>query len=163
MFVPSGGHVMSNGLHMLRGGKPIQAMSQAQGNWIKKYVIQYFGDQLIKDEVYREAFFREKAINALLSACVPLSRACLVGGVQSVVTAENAIAVDGFGAIMVGRVLLADPDWCIKVGIVNPSATQSNVLLTPLQVCDQSNQCIVGATMALKPLRCTKYTQAMDW
>jgi hypothetical protein len=27
----------------------------------------------------------------------------------------------------------------------------------PLQICDNSNRCIVDATMALKPLMCLKY------
>jgi len=193
LLVPSGGHVMSNGLHMLRGGRPVAAMASAQRNWFKKLVIRHFGKHLIGEEPYREGFFRERTLSVMYNACIPLSRVCLVGGVHDVCTAENALGVDGFGTLMLGRVLLADPDWCIKVGGVSStfmgqwrrrgpgkinvgvsdgkelgdsSAKDKSVCLEglgPLQECDMSNQCIVGATMALTPLRCTKHANAMDW
>jgi len=38
LLVPSGGHVMTNGLHMLRGGRPITAMAAAQKNFVKRTV-----------------------------------------------------------------------------------------------------------------------------
>lgn len=38
LLVPSGGHVMTNGLHMLRGGRPIVAMAAAQQNLMKRAV-----------------------------------------------------------------------------------------------------------------------------
>lgn len=38
LLVPSGGHVMTNGLHMLRGGRPIAAMAAAQKNAMKRTV-----------------------------------------------------------------------------------------------------------------------------
>jgi hypothetical protein len=56
-----------------------------------------------------------------------------------------------------GRALLADPNYCIKNGIYTPSNSSSSIEAEPLNVCDQSNRCIVGATMALQPLNCDKY------
>lgn len=38
LLVASGGHVMTNGLHMLRGGRPIAAMAAAQENLVKRAV-----------------------------------------------------------------------------------------------------------------------------
>jgi 2,4-dienoyl-CoA reductase-like NADH-dependent reductase (Old Yellow Enzyme family) len=38
LLVPSGGQVMTNGLHMLRGGRPIAAMAAAQKNIMKRLV-----------------------------------------------------------------------------------------------------------------------------
>ncbi len=38
LLVPSGGHIMTNGLHMLRGGRPITAMAVAQKNFVKRTV-----------------------------------------------------------------------------------------------------------------------------
>ena len=90
----------------------------------------------------------------------------------------------GCAAVQLGRVLLADPDFCIKVGIFTPPSicraspnarssdaaagdnnhgkeggTDSAVLARSRSVnlCDRSNRCIVGSTMALTPLRCVKY------
>jgi 2,4-dienoyl-CoA reductase-like NADH-dependent reductase (Old Yellow Enzyme family) len=161
MLVPSGGHVMSNGLHMIRGGRPLEAMAKAQQNVIKKAVINWFGSYFVAEETYREAFFRERVISTMLGCGVPLSRVCLIGGVQDTATAESAIAVDGFSAVQLGRVLLADPDWCIKVGVAKDTSGK-NICNSSLNICDKSNDCIVGATMALQPLRCAKY-HSNDW
>ena len=55
-----------------------------------------------------------------------------------------------------GRALLADADWCVKHGIVRGEVGGE------LRVCDKMNECIVGATMALQPLRCSKFEQ-LQW
>ncbi len=120
-----------------------------------------------------QAFFRDRAVCAFLSAGVPLSKLCLVGGVQKIETALSAVDVEcgiGAGAVQMGRAMLADPDYCIKNGIYTPnsdsnsdssSSTSSNARCSgPLNVCDQSNRCIVGSTMALQPLQCVKYSCA---
>jgi 2,4-dienoyl-CoA reductase-like NADH-dependent reductase (Old Yellow Enzyme family)/nucleoside-diphosphate-sugar epimerase len=156
LLVPSGGHVMVNGLHMLRGGRPIVAMAAAQRNFLKKWIITLFGEYVIAQEQYREAFFRERAVSALLGH-VPLHKVCLVGGVHDLTTAEDAICLSGFGAVQLGRVLLADPDWCIKVGVHKSQKVHDHV-----RACDNSNECIVGSTMALTPLRCVKHSK-VDW
>lgn len=176
LLVPSGGHVMINGnytfsannicihvvlgLHMLRGGRPLEAMAASQQNMFKKFVISAFGKYFVKKEEYRESFFRETVISVMISSGIPFSHVCLIGGVQDVQSAENAVAKDGFAAVQLGRVLLADPDWCIKIGAYVPNS--GSCIKTPLQICDRSNQCIVGATMALTPLKCTKY-KSDDW
>jgi hypothetical protein len=176
LLVPSGGHVMVNGLHMLRGGRPLEAMAAAQTSTLKRLVISLFGKYFVKEEEYRESFFRARVLAVMLHCGVPLSRVCLVGGVQDLSSAERAVALDGFGAVQLGRVLLADPDWCIKqrVHLQDDSVNKptradgcatigsSSVSSVPLRVCDRSNDCIVGATMALTPLRCHKYTSD-DW
>jgi 2,4-dienoyl-CoA reductase-like NADH-dependent reductase (Old Yellow Enzyme family) len=170
LLVPSGGHVMTNGLHMLRGGRPIQEMASAQTNWLKRLVIGWFGEYLIAPEIYREAFFREQTLSGLLGV-VPLSKVCLIGGLHDLHSVELPVRLSGFGAVQMGRALLADPDWCIKMGIHTPEAAKeddgcptrsTSVRNAPLRVCDSSNRCIVGSTMALQPLRCAKYDN-IDW
>jgi 2,4-dienoyl-CoA reductase-like NADH-dependent reductase (Old Yellow Enzyme family)/nucleoside-diphosphate-sugar epimerase len=207
LLVPSGGHVMTNGLHMLRGGRPLREMADAQQQRLKKWVIAWLGKYFVQKEPFREAFFRERVISVMLGAGVPLSMVCLVGGVHELRTADCAVRYDGFRCVQLARVLLADPDWCVKVGaaaaLVNinieansksksdvsgdssrpkgqqvskasskgqsVSALASNVCTStsvvnePMKLCDNSNRCIVGATMALEPLRCSKRGGVPDW
>lgn len=164
VLVPSGGHVMSNGLHMLRGGRPLEAMAQAQTNTLKKLVISWLGEYFVAKEVYREAFFRERVISVMLGSGIPMSRVCLIGGVQDIETAEDAVSIDEFCTVQLGRVLLADPDWCIKYGISKGVGNSTVRCGDEIRVCDRSNECIVGATMALQPLRCAKYcSSSSDW
>ncbi len=99
---------------------------------------------------------------------VPLGKVCIIGGIHGLATAEAAINA-GFCAVQLGRVLLADPDWCIKMGIATQqcgtgrgTGTGTDVSKVPVRQCDKSNDCIVGATMALEPLRCTKH-KSLDW
>lgn len=183
LLVPSGGHVMVNGLHMLRGGRPLREMAEAQQQRFKKWVIAVAGKYFVKKEEFREAFFRERVISVMLGAGIPLSKVCLVGGVHELSTADCAVRHDGFLCVQLGRVLLADPDWCIKVGAFNVEkfnkaqeaamageniSGNKTVLLkdvsnVALKVCDNSNKCIIGSTMALEPLRCTKHGQIPEW
>ncbi|CAM9159875.1 unnamed protein product, partial [Ectocarpus fasciculatus] len=116
LLVPSGGHVMVNGLHMLRGGRPLREMAAAQNQRFKSWVISLFGKYFVKKEEFREAFFRERVISVMLGAGVAMSKVCLVGGVHELKTADCAVRQDGFLSVQLGRVLLADPDWCLKVG-----------------------------------------------
>jgi 2,4-dienoyl-CoA reductase-like NADH-dependent reductase (Old Yellow Enzyme family) len=87
-----------------------------------------------------------------------MSKMCCVGGVQDLSVAEACAGVDGFGAVQMGRALLADADWCIKQGLAKGECQSSGELRT----CDRMNECIVGATMALQPLRCAKFEQ-LQW
>jgi 2,4-dienoyl-CoA reductase-like NADH-dependent reductase (Old Yellow Enzyme family) len=170
LLVPSGGHVMTNGLHMLRGGRPVAAMAAAQKNPVKRavsglrclrntsvmylQVMSMFGRALIAEEIFRPAFFRERSIALALSCGIPMSSMCCVGGVQELAVAEACVQVDGFGAVQMGRALLADADWCVKNELAAGEASGD------IHMCDKANQCIVGPTMALQPLRCAKLKHA---
>lgn len=118
LLVPSGGHVMVNGLHMLRGGRPLREMAISQQNMLKRWVIILGGKYFVKKEAFREAFFRERTISVMLGAGVPLSKVCLVGGVHDIRSADCAVRYDGFLSVQLGRILLADLDWCWKVGVI---------------------------------------------
>jgi 2,4-dienoyl-CoA reductase-like NADH-dependent reductase (Old Yellow Enzyme family) len=119
-------------------------------------VLSLLGHALIAEEIFRPAFFRERSIAVALSCGIPMTKMCCVGGVQDVGVAEMCTATDGFGAVQMGRALLADADWCVKHGIVRGEVGGE------LRVCDKMNECIVGATMALQPLRCSKFEQ-LQW
>jgi 2,4-dienoyl-CoA reductase-like NADH-dependent reductase (Old Yellow Enzyme family) len=119
-------------------------------------VLKLLGRALIAEETFRPAFFRERSIAVALSCGIPMSKMCCVGGVQDFGVAERCIGMDGFGAVQMGRALLADADWCAKHGLVKGMVGEE------LQVCDRMNECIVGATMALQPLRCVKFAK-LQW
>jgi 2,4-dienoyl-CoA reductase-like NADH-dependent reductase (Old Yellow Enzyme family) len=240
LLVPSGGQVMVNGLHMLRGGAPVVEMAAAQQSPFKAWVLRVLGRWLVPAEPFREAFFLQRTVSMCLGAGIPLSRVCLIGGVQDLSTllracggiqrqgqgqsegqergqgqgkgqevcGEGEEKGYGFAAVQMGRVLLADPNFCVKTGIaVEPRSPGSGVLglgeaagvgdspapataaAPPVQIpapvpvpvpvpvpavvpvdrhglslkgaevlsCDNSNRCIVDATMALKPLRCHRH------
>ena len=57
---------------------------------------------------------------------------------------------------VLGRALLADVDWCVRQGVVQGEP------FGELRVCDRMNECIVEATMALRPLRFVKFEQ-LQW
>ncbi len=179
LLVPSGGHVMVNGLHMLRGRAPISEMANAQSNWLKSLVVKMLGPWLIPEEPYREAFFLERVLSVCLGAGIPLNKICLIGGLHDEITILRATGRSdtltvlkkgyGFAAVQMGRMLLADPSYCLKVGIAKPLSLmmqekEERVLIAKSDVncCDNSNRCIVDATMALKPLTCSKYENS-DW
>ncbi len=85
-----------------------------------------------------------------------MSKMCCVGGIQQLGVAESCIKIDGFGAVQMGRALLADADWCVKQGLAKGESSGE------VRACDRMNECIVGATMALRPLRCEKFEQ-LQW
>jgi 2,4-dienoyl-CoA reductase-like NADH-dependent reductase (Old Yellow Enzyme family)/nucleoside-diphosphate-sugar epimerase len=186
LLVPSGGQVMVNGLHMLRGNAPVKEMANAQSNWFKKWIVRILGPWLIPEEEYREGFFLKRVLSVCLGAGIPLEKVCLIGGVHDVVTLLRAtgrrITTDefkvvsqegrggrgyGFGAVQMGRTLLADPNYCLKTGIAQSSIVKNEkdtvaYAQQAINCCDNSNSCIVDSTMALKPLKCTKYPMN-DW
>ena len=114
------------------------------------------GRALIAEEIFRPAFFRERSIAIALSCGIPMSKMCCVGGVQDFNVAEWCAQVDGFGAVQMGRALLSDADWCVKQGLAKGESSGE------VHKCDMMNECIVGATMALQPLRCVKFEQ-LQW
>jgi 2,4-dienoyl-CoA reductase-like NADH-dependent reductase (Old Yellow Enzyme family)/nucleoside-diphosphate-sugar epimerase len=178
LLVPSGGHVMVNGLHMLRGRAPVPEMAAAQKNWWKSFLLKILGSYLIPEEPYREAFFLDRVLSVCYGAGIPLNKVCLIGGLHDEFTLLRATgklyeretseqAGDGggygFAAVQMGRMLLADPNYCLKVGIAGSSRDMNHhqvghsYACQSLNICNNSNACIVGATMALKPLRCTEF------
>jgi 2,4-dienoyl-CoA reductase-like NADH-dependent reductase (Old Yellow Enzyme family) len=119
-------------------------------------VLSLLGRALIADEIFRPAFFRERSVAIALSSGIPMSSMCCVGGIQELRVAEACVRNDGFGAVQMGRALLADADWCVKYGLAEGECSGE------VRVCDRTNACIVGATMALRPLRCVRQEQ-LQW
>ena len=151
-LVPSGGHVMEDGLAMLRGGRPLLQMAKAQPDLAKKIGVAVFGPFLIPQRKYSDSFFRRETLAAAYLAGVPLSKIALVGGVQTRSSAARAIG-DGFGFVCMGRALLRDPDMLLKTNDAE------------VRRCDQCNRCIVGPTMKHLPLECVTSTEEgiYDW
>jgi 2,4-dienoyl-CoA reductase-like NADH-dependent reductase (Old Yellow Enzyme family) len=161
LLVPSGGHVMVNGLHMLRGKAPVTAMANAQTNLLKGWIVRLLGPWLIPEEPYREAFFLERVLSVCFGAGVPLEKICLIGGLHDIVTMLRAIGKNddalsametkfgirigghGFGALQLGRALLADEKYCLKVGIAKDAS--NDLAMKAVNCCDNSNSCIVDA------------------
>ena len=180
LLVPSGGHVMVNGLHMLRGRAPVRAMANAQTNRLKGLIVRLLGPWLIPEEPYREAFFLERVLSVCFGAGIPLEKICLIGGLHDVLTllratgsntdallpTETKLGIQiggyGFGALQLGRALLADEKYCLKVGIATVANDDKDYAGEKVNCCDNSNACIIDATMAMKPLYCKNYP-SLSW
>jgi hypothetical protein len=118
----------------------------------------------------------------VLSVCfgagIPLEKICLIGGLHDIVTMLRAIGKNddalsaietnfgiriggyGFGAVQLGRALLADEKYCLKVGVAKDAS--HDLAMKAVNCCDNSNSCIVDATMAMKPLYCKNYP-SLSW
>ena len=119
VIVISGGHVVRDGLGMLRGQRPLLDMAWAQPDIAKKIGVLLFGPWLIKKHAYSEGFFRRQTMSAAHAAGVPLSKVALIGGVQCQRTVLDALEIDGFGFVCLGRGLLRDLDFVNKVYLNN--------------------------------------------
>ena len=148
LIVPSGGHIMEDGLGMMRGGCPTAEMAKAQKDRLIRLAIYLLGPFIIRKHQYREAFYRSSALTVAFLARIPMESMSLIGGVQRRETAISALEDSHFAFVCLGRALLRDPDWAQK-------ASDDEV-----RQCDQCNRCIVGPTMKHIPITCV--TSALE-
>ena len=144
IITPSGGWISRNGFYMLRGSVPLLSMAIAQRHsWAKRMALLLFGRVFVPEIPWTAEFFREEA-RLLMCHLRGTAKVCLVGGIESVQSAANALQ-DGFDAVAMARALLRDPFL--------PNKWQ--VETTPMP-CSHCNLCIVGSTMAETPVHCVE-------
>ena len=128
--IPSGGMVQKNALYLLRGDAPRRQMADAESNVMQRLSIRILGRLLIRQFPYKTVFFEEEAAKLMNTVSVPVG---LLGGVDSAAAVDQALEA-GFAFVVMGRALLADPDFVKRYANGDRVVTR----------CDHCNECIAN-------------------
>jgi 2,4-dienoyl-CoA reductase-like NADH-dependent reductase (Old Yellow Enzyme family) len=142
-LVLSGGFVSRAPMYVMRGRMPLRIMSAQVKNPVKKVLIRYFGNYLIKPQPFSEAYFISDAIRIRENVSLPL---VFVGGLISRDSIQMVLD-KGFEFVSFARALLHDPAFVNK--LKNGEITCSG--------CDQSNYCI--AVMYTGEMACHEHVE----
>ncbi len=124
----SGGFTSLTPFYLMRGEIPLREMVASEPNYLQKAALRLFGMNIIKKYTFSENFFLGKARQVRRSTKMPL---VYVGGVISS-AGIDAVMEAGFDMIAMGRALIAEPDFILKVR-ENPEHRSP---------CDQCNKCV---------------------
>jgi 2,4-dienoyl-CoA reductase-like NADH-dependent reductase (Old Yellow Enzyme family) len=106
-LIPSGGLVQRTAFYLLRGGVPIKEMAGGESSILQRWAMRAFAPFLVKPYAYTSTFLFDGASQVLDAVQVPVA---LLGGVDSVAALDRAFD-RGFPFVVMGRALLADPDF----------------------------------------------------
>jgi 2,4-dienoyl-CoA reductase-like NADH-dependent reductase (Old Yellow Enzyme family) len=137
-LVPSGGFTSKNALYLLRGGRPLARLAEAEHNPVQKLALRVLGTRLLRAYPFEELFFLPLARRLRSAVQIPI---VLLGGALSLDNLNTALA-EGFDFVAMGRALIADPDLIARMQ--RGEATRSR--------CNGCNECI--AEMELGGVRC---------
>jgi 2,4-dienoyl-CoA reductase-like NADH-dependent reductase (Old Yellow Enzyme family) len=127
-LVLSGGFVSKAPMYILHGAMPVKILAHYMENRLLKVFVRLFGNQLIKSEPFKEAYFLEDALRFRARLKLPL---VYVGGL---ISQEKIIEVldKGFELVAMARALIKDPDFINKM--LHQELSRST--------CDTCNYCI---------------------
>jgi len=106
-IVPSGGLVAQSPFFLMRGRVPVSDMVSAEKHFAQRWAIRLFAPFVMKPYAYTSNFFLEDAARLNESVDIPVA---LLGGVDSASAVAEAME-RGFEFVVMGRALLADPDF----------------------------------------------------
>ncbi len=101
-IVLSGGFVSKSPLYVMRGQIPPKIMAYHIKNKMVKFLVRYFGYQLMKPLPYKEGYFLDDAKPFRNAVKIPI---VVVGGLNSMPTIQHAIDM-GFNGIGLARALI---------------------------------------------------------
>lgn len=127
--IGSGGLVQRSAFHLLRGDVPLSDMASVQDGLLQQWGMRIFGRFLVPAVPYHSCFFWEEAKTLLDGSSVPVG---LLGGIDSTEAVNSAIQA-GFALVVMGRALLADPDFIARMRRGEVFSSR----------CDHCNQCVV--------------------
>lgn len=127
--VLSGGFTSRTPFYLMRGDVPLKGMIENGGSWAEKLTMRLFGPLIIKTFPFKENFFLEQAKEIRKTVKMPL---VYLGGIDSRKGIEEILEA-GFDFIALGRPLIHDPNFLIK--IQNQEIEKSG--------CTRCNECIV--------------------
>ena len=128
-IVLSGGFTSKTPFYLMRGAVPLRGMIQNGTSFAEKLTMALFAPLIIKKYKFEPNFFLEQAKVIRKAVKMPLF---YLGGVDSAKGIEEVLD-EGFDFIAIGRALIHDPDFLIK--IKNGTISKSG--------CTRCNQCIV--------------------
>lgn len=127
-LVLSGGYVSKAPMYILKGAMPVKVLAHYMTNVMMKVFVRLFGNGLIKNEPFREAYFLEDALKFRRQIDLPL---VYVGGLIDRAKIDEVLA-ENFEMVAIARALLKDPDFVGKM--LREELTRSS--------CDTCNYCI---------------------
>lgn len=145
-LVLSGGFVSKAPMYILKGAMPIKVLAHYMTNPAMKLFTGLFGNQLIKNEPFEEAYFLKSALRFRDKVSLPL---VYVGGLVSNEKIEQVLN-NGFEMVAIARALIKDPDFINK--LLQKEFSRSS--------CDTCNYCI--AVMYNQKFECAQNVNIPD-
>jgi 2,4-dienoyl-CoA reductase-like NADH-dependent reductase (Old Yellow Enzyme family) len=136
-LVLSGGFTSKTPFFLMRGDIPVKDMIEVEKDKIQKWALRLFGRFVIKKYEFSENFFMPLAKKLRAKVKIPL---VYLGGVTST-EGVSKIMSGGFDLIAVGRALIHNPDFILKVREENHTSP-----------CDHCNKCV--AEMDREGIKC---------
>ena len=138
-IVLSGGFTSKTPFYLMRGDVPLRGMIRNGSSLAEKLTMSLFGPLIIKKYPFEENFFLRQALEVRKAVKMPLS---YLGGVDS---KEGIVEIldAGFEFISIGRALIHDPDFLLKIKSGEIERTE----------CNRCNECVVE--MDRNGVRCT--------
>lgn len=106
-IILSGGFVSKAPLFVMRGEIPPQIMAYHIKNILVKFLVRFFGNQLMKPIPFKEGYFLEEGIMFRNVVKIPI---IAVGGLNSTATIQKALDM-GFDGIGLARALIQNPHF----------------------------------------------------
>lgn len=128
-IILSGGFTSKTPFYLMRGEVPLKGMIENGDNIAEKITMALFGPFLVKKYIFEPTFFLKQAREIRNSVDMPLA---YLGGVDSksgIAEIMNA----GFDFIALGRPLIHDPDFLLKIQSGEIEKTE----------CNRCNECVV--------------------
>jgi len=110
-IVLSGGFVSKKPLYVMRGKMPIREMATGISNKVVKIFAKTFGDILLKEMPFEEAYFYKDALEIRKAVSIPL---VLVGGISSLAKTEEVLN-NGIDFVAIARPLVLDPGFVNRI------------------------------------------------
>jgi len=110
-LVLSGGFTSKTPFYLMRGDVPLREMIKAEKQWQHKAAFAVFGRFIIGKYEFKENFFMPLAMQIRQAVKIPL---VYLGGVISAEGVER-VFTEGFDMVAIGRALIHDPDFILKV------------------------------------------------
>ncbi len=136
-LVLSGGFTSKTPFFLMRGDIPVKDMIEVEKDKMQKWALKLFGRFIIKRYNFTENFFMPLAKKIRSNVKIPL---VYLGGVTST-DGISKIMNSGFDLIAIGRALIHNPDFILKVREENHTSP-----------CDHCNKCV--AEMDREGIRC---------
>jgi 2,4-dienoyl-CoA reductase-like NADH-dependent reductase (Old Yellow Enzyme family) len=137
-LVLSGGFTSKTPFYLMRGDVPLREMIRAEKQIQHKAAFAVFGRIIIGKYKFSENFFMPLALKIRQAVKMPL---VYLGGVISAEGVEQVFA-DGFDMVAMGRALIHDPDFVLKI----------KADLQHVSLCNHCNICV--AEMDRGGIRC---------
>jgi 2,4-dienoyl-CoA reductase-like NADH-dependent reductase (Old Yellow Enzyme family) len=136
-LVLSGGFTSKTPFFLMRGDIPVKDMIEVEKDKAQKWALRLFGRFIIKRYEFNENFFMPLAKKLRINVKIPL---VYLGGVTST-DGVSKIMTSGFDLIAIGRALIHNPDFILKVREENHASP-----------CDHCNKCV--AEMDREGIKC---------